>query len=192
MTVPAPFEVSPPAGQSPATLLLAAEEGVRPKMYLQRLARLALADAPGSPLYAPNETPHTVGVIHYHAGRCDQSRKRITEHAANKADWTRRLEAVGFSVRPGRCGVVATLELPPTEAVVEPYGEVQDFTDQVAFPAQGVGGLVQRCWARTGYIGCKTTSSTGRPVTPTKTVDQAVVALALHWGLPHHVHITRP
>ncbi|MCF1592480.1 hypothetical protein [Streptomyces muensis] len=191
MTDSVPAGGQAPAGEGGQALLLPAEEGVRPKMYLQRLARLVLEDAPGRPLYAPNETPHTIGAIHHHAGRCDQSRKRIDEHAANKAEWTRRLEAVGFTVRPGRCGVVATLELPPTEALVEPYGEVQDFTDRVTFPAHGVGGLVQRCWAHTGYIGCKITSSTGRPVKPTRTVDQAVVALALHWGLPHHVHITR-
>ncbi|WP_333745590.1 hypothetical protein [Streptomyces sp. IBSBF 2950] len=191
MTGSAPAGSENPAGGGVQALLLEAEEGARPKMYLQRLAHRALHDAPGRPLYALSETPHTVGAIHHHAGRCDQSRKRIAEHDANKAEWTRRLEAVGFSVRPGRCGVVATLQLPPTEAVVEPYGEVQDFTDQVTFPAHGVGGLVQRCWANTGYIGCKITSSTGRPVKPTRTVDQAVVALALHWGLPHHVDITR-
>ncbi|MEU9777559.1 hypothetical protein [Streptomyces sp. NPDC047968] len=171
-------------------LLLLAEEGA--KMYLQRLARLALTDAPGDPLYSLGQAPHTVTAIHHHAGRCDQSGKRIAEHAANRADWTLRLEEVGFSVRLGRsCGVIGTLETPPTEAVVEQYGAVEDHTQQVTFPAHGVGGLVRRTFGNSGFLGCLVTSSTGLPATPTKTVDQAVVSLALHWGLPHHVAVTR-
>jgi hypothetical protein len=171
-------------------LLLPPEEGA--KMYLKRLATVALADAPGDPLYTSGRVPHTVTAIHHHAGRCDQSRKRITEHAANRAEWTRRLEAVGFSVRLGRsCGVIGTLELPPTKAVVEQYGAVEDHTEQVTFPAHGVGGLVQMSFGNSGFHGCIVTSSTGLPATPTKTVEQAVVSLALHWGLPHHVAITR-
>ncbi|MFJ1837913.1 hypothetical protein ACIOJ9_29090 [Streptomyces sp. NPDC088175] len=171
-------------------LLLPAEEGA--KMYLQRLARLALTGAPGDPLYSLAQAPHTVTAIHHHAGRCDQSGKRIAEHTANRADWTRRLEAVGFSVELGRrCGVIATLELPPTEAVVEPYGPVEEHTEQVTFPAYGVGGLVRRSFGNSGFHGCIVISSTGLPATPTTTVDQAVVSLALHWGLPHHVAVTR-
>jgi hypothetical protein len=171
-------------------LLLPPEEGA--KMYLKRLATVALAGAPGDPLYTSGRVPHTVTAIHHHAGRCDQSGKRILEHAANRADWTRRLEAVGFTVELGRrCGVIATLELPPTEAVVEPYGPVEDHTEQVTFPAYGVGGLVRRSFGNSGFHGCVVTSSTGRQATSTKTVDQAVVSLALHWGLPHHVSVTR-
>ncbi|WP_098895680.1 hypothetical protein [Streptomyces sp. t99] len=171
-------------------LLLPAEEGA--KMYLQRLARLVLDDAPGTPLCSLAQAPHSVTAIHHHAGRCDQSGKRIAEHAANRADWTRRLEEVGFSVRLGRaCGVIGTLETPPTEAVVEQYGAVEDHTEQVTFPAHGVGGLVRMSFGNGGFHGCVVTSSTGLQATSTKTVDQAVVSLALHWGLPHHVSITR-
>ncbi|MDJ0465057.1 hypothetical protein [Streptomyces sp. H27-C3] len=175
---------------SPGGLLLPPEEGA--KMYLQRVARLALADAPGDPLYSLGQAPHTLTVIHHHAGRCDQSRKRIAEHAANREAWTQLLEAVGFSVRLGRsCGVIGTLETPPTEAGVEQYGEVQDFTEQVTFPAHGVGGLVQKSFGHTGFRGCVVTSSTGQQAASTKTADQGVVSLALHWGLPHHVTIVR-
>ncbi|MFJ4965942.1 hypothetical protein ACIP6P_26455 [Streptomyces sp. NPDC088729] len=171
-------------------LLLPAEEGA--KMYLHRLARLALTDAPGDPLYSLAQAPHTVTAIHHHAGRCDQSGKQIAEHAANRADWTLRLEEVGFSVRLGRsCGVIGTLETPPTEAVVEQYGAVEHHTQQVTFPAHGVGGLVRMSFGNGGFQGYAVTSSTGLPAVSTKTVDRAVMSLALHWGLPHHVTITR-
>lgn len=180
-----------PAGVTgPGGLLLPPEEGA--KMYLQRLARLALDGAPGDPLHSLGQAPHTVTVIHHHAGRCDQSRKRIAEHTANRADWTRRLEEVGFAVRPGRrCGVIGTLETPPTEALVEQYGAVEDHTEQITFPAHGVGGLVRMSFGNGGFHGCAVTSSTGRQAASTRTVEQAVVSLALHWGLPHHVAITR-
>ncbi|MFH8295042.1 hypothetical protein [Streptomyces sp. NPDC018059] len=42
-----------------------------------------------------------------------------------------------------------------------------------------------------GFQGCAVTSSTGRAAAPTMTVEQAVVSLALHWGLPHHVTVIR-
>ncbi|MEU2453965.1 hypothetical protein ABZ605_28280 [Streptomyces sp. NPDC012765] len=152
--------------------------------YRARLAASVLDKAPGRPMWSTGSNPKNIVALHHHAGRCDQSAKRIREHAELNAQWTSRLEAVGFTVRPARrCGIIATGELPATDAVATSYGPAEDFTDKVVFPAYGVGGLVrlEPTYASANYA-VLTPDETF--ICMVKEIRWAVDALAVHFGLP--------
>ncbi|MFB7649344.1 hypothetical protein ACFC0S_16200 [Streptomyces sp. NPDC056084] len=151
--------------------------------YRARLAKAVLDEAPGQPMWSTGGDPKSIVALHYHAGRCDQSAKRRREHADLNAQWTSLLENVGFTVRAGRCGVVATCALPPTRAVVEPVGPAEEFTRKVTFPDHKVGGLLrlEPTYASADY---SVLTDDGDFLWSVKTIDQGVAALALYWGLP--------
>ncbi|MCF1592476.1 hypothetical protein [Streptomyces muensis] len=155
--------------------------------YRMRLADHAFDGAPGHPLYGTGSDPRNIVLLPYHTGRCDQSERRVREHAELAADWTRRLKAVGFTVRPARrCGLIATCDLPPTEAVVERHGPVEEFTRKVTFPAHGLGGLLRLVptHASANYDVLTLDGEVLRSVTE---LAHGVEALAVHFGLPDDV-----
>ncbi|MEV1042958.1 hypothetical protein AB0J01_41320 [Streptomyces sp. NPDC050204] len=171
-----------PAGQHDGVQILPPEPGNR-HHYRYRLARTVLADAPGQPMWSTGGDPKSIVAVHYHAGRCDQSAKRIREHVELNGAWTRLLESVGFTARSGRCGIVATCALPSTRAVVEPIGPAEEFTRKVTFPDYGIGGLLrlEPTYASADY---SVLTEDGDFLWSVKTLDSGVAALALHWGLP--------
>ncbi|WP_435245042.1 hypothetical protein [Streptomyces tendae] len=184
---------NPVEGASGGVRILPPAPGTR-HHYRYRLAKTVLADAPGDPMYGTGGNPTSIVALHHHAGRCDQSAKRRREHAELNAQWTTLLESAGFTVRPGRCGVVATCDLPTTRARVEPHGPAEKFTRKVTFPDFGVGGLLrlEPTYASADY---SVLTDDGTFLWSVKTIDQGVAALAVHWGLPDDTfdttHITR-
>lgn len=164
--------------------------------YRARLAASVLDEAPGHPMWSTGSNPKNIVALHHHAGRCDQSAKRIREHAELNAQWTSLLQAVGFTVRPARrCGIIATGDLPDTDAVAESHGPAWEFTDKVTFPAYGVGGLVrlESNYASANYA---VLTEDGTFLRPVKKFPWAVDALAVHYGLPDDAiritHTTTP
>ncbi|MEU3399371.1 hypothetical protein [Streptomyces filamentosus] len=151
--------------------------------YRYRLAATALKDAPGRPMWSTGSDPKNIVVLHPHPGPCGRSAQRIREHAELNTEWTRRLQTVGFTVRPGRCGVVATCPLPPTRALVEPHGLAQDFTRKVTFTEYSVGGLLRLnpTYASADYA---VLTPEGTLLRTVKQLDHGVQALAVYWGLP--------
>lgn len=147
-------------------------------------------------MWSTGSNPKNIVAFLHHAGRCDQSDRRIREHAKRNAEWTSLLEAVGFTVRPARrCGIIATGDMPPTDAVAEAHGLPWDFTDKVTFPAYGVGGLVrfESTYASANYT---VLTEDGTFLYLVKEFSQAVYALAVHFGLPdediHTTHTPTP
>ncbi|MER0443078.1 hypothetical protein ABR738_00555 [Streptomyces sp. Edi4] len=173
---------NPADGASGGVRILPPASGNR-HHYRYRLAKTVLADAPGDPMYGTGGDPKSIVAIHHHAGRCNQSAKRIREHADLNAQWTTLLQSVGFTVRAGRCGIVATCALPATRAAVEPHGPAEEFTRTVTFPDYGVGGLLrfEPTYASADY---SVLTEDGTFLWSVKSLDQGVAALAVHWGLP--------
>ncbi|MFZ3475288.1 hypothetical protein ACODT3_42720 [Streptomyces sp. 4.24] len=168
----------------PGTLMVLPPAPGNRQHYRARLAAHVLDEGPGRPMWSTGSNPRNIVAFLHHAGRCDQSDKRIREHAERNAEWTRLLEAVGFSVRPARrCGIIATGDLPATDAVTTSYGPAEDFTDKVDFPAYGVGGLVrlEPTYASANYA-VLTPDATF--ICMVKEFRWAVDALAVYFGLP--------
>ncbi|MDX3165909.1 hypothetical protein PV516_19165 [Streptomyces scabiei] len=174
-----------PAG--PGTVLLLPPQAGNTVCYRMRLADHVLDDAPGQPMFGIGSDPKNIVVLPFHTGRCDQTERRIREHTERTPDWTRRLESVGFTVRPARrCGLIATCALPPTEALVERHGPTEEFTRKVTFPAYDLGGLL-RLVPTHASANYDVLTLQGQVLQTVKELAHGVDALAVHFGLPDDV-----
>ncbi|MEV8396680.1 hypothetical protein [Streptomyces niveus] len=158
------------------------------KSYELRHAIHTLDGAPGKPFVAHAGRPDRLVVM---PDRCLTGTCRLSaaQHDEYRAQWSARLEAVGFlDVRPGKCGMSVTWpELEPTKVVMRHVGPWNEFSYEVEFPQWGVGGQFEN-WYTRASSGVTVTASTGARLdgAGTRVSDRETAArvLAVYWGIP--------